>query len=269
LAYYALAVVFWQVLLPGRVRVKILAVIPARYESTRLPGKVLTKDTGKFLIQHTYERVCAARLCDRVLIAADDERMKEACGKFGAECVLTSREHKTGTDRIAEAAGKSDADIVVNVQADEPEIEPANIDLVAKLLVDNADFPMSTLVTDFEDEAQIADGNIVKVVVGADGRAIYFSRAVIPYDRDSGGVGAKGEYLRHVGIYAYRRDFLCEITSLAQRPLEKAEKLEQLRAIEYGYSIMTGKVEHNCEGIDTPGQYAEFVKRYKKQQKQK
>jgi len=263
--------------------VKIIAVIPARYSSTRLAGKVLAKDTGKFLIQHTYERACLAKLPERVIIAADNEKIVAAAESFGAECVLTSVDHQSGTDRIAEAVADLDVDIVVNIQADEPEINPEHIDKVAKLLVDNPSYPMATLVAPFENAADVANPNIVKVIVSScvmrdassegktqyairktqyeAGKAIYFSRSVIPYDRQSGGIGNIDIYLRHLGIYAYRKDFLLKITSMPQTPLEKIEKLEQLRAIENGYGILVGKVEHTCDGIDTPEQYAEFVKR--------
>jgi len=265
--------------------VKIIAVIPARYSSTRLAGKVLAKDTGKFLIQHTYERACMAKLPQKVIIAADDEKIVAAAKSFRAEAVLTSIEHKSGTDRIAEAVADLDVDIVVNIQADEPEINPEHIDKVAKLLLETKNsnlktqnFGMSTLAAPFENTADIANPNIVKVVVAYNkklfsrhtrgaGSAIYFSRSPIPYNRESGGIGDIDIYLRHIGIYAYRKEFLLKITSLPQTPLEKIEKLEQLRAIETGYGILVGKVEHTCDGIDTPEQYAEFVKRYKKTQK--
>ena len=279
--------------------VKVLACIPARFGSTRFAGKVLAKDTGKFLIQHTYERACQAGLIDKVIIAADDERVAAAAKSFGAECILTSPEHKSGTDRIAEAVKKlADSgqrtadrqgelnairytlnanDIVVNVQADEPEIDPENIDFLARLLMENPDCSMATLAAKFENIEQIADPNIVKVVVDGSDYAIYFSRAVIPYDREIADRRGKlnairytlnaNLYLRHIGIYAYRREFLLKITALPQTPLEKIEKLEQLRAIENGYSILVGKVEHTCDGIDTPQQYAEFVARYSKKSK--
>jgi len=293
--------------------VKVLAVIPARYSSTRFPGKILAKDTGKYLIQHTYERACLAKLPEKVLIAADDEKVMAAAKTFGAECVLTSIEHQSGTDRIAEAVAtiadsgqriadsnnkeKRNAtrytlhanDIVVNLQGDEPEIDPANVDYLAKLLIDHPDYPMATLAAEFQNAELVADPNIVKVIVawsvqrGADrkqrnakryplnancGRAVYFSRSVIPYDRDKSGIGDVKHYLKHIGIYAYRKSFLLEITSLPQTPLEKIEKLEQLRAIENGYGILVGIVEHTCDGIDTPEQYAEFVRRCRKGWKQ-
>ena len=264
---------------------KIVAVIPARYSSTRFPGKVLANQTGKFLIQHTYERACLAKLPQKVIIAADDEKVVAAAKSFGAECVLTSPDHQSGTDRIAEAVARMDVEIVVNLQADEPEIDPANIDYLAKLLVEHPDFPMATLAAAFQTAEQVADPNIVKVIIarcrldtrdegrglpaGAGtrdevGKAIYFSRSPIPYDREKGGIGSVGQYLRHIGIYAYRKEFLGEITTLPQTPLEKTEKLEQLRAIENDFGILVGKVQHTCDGIDTPEQYAEFVKRCKK-----
>jgi 3-deoxy-manno-octulosonate cytidylyltransferase (CMP-KDO synthetase) len=264
---------------------KIYVCIPARYGSTRFPGKVLAKDTGKFLIQHVYEQACLAKLPDKVIIAADDKRIADAAKSFGAECVMTSPDCPSGTDRIAQAIQKLSAiryplsanDIVVNLQADEPEIDPANIDAVAKLLVDNPKCQMATLAADFETQSQIADPNIVKVVVAETSnqqpatsnlqRAIYFSRSVIPYDREGGGIGPVKNYLRHLGIYAYRKDFLLKITKLPQTPLEKIEKLEQLRAIENGFDILVAKVparRHTCAGIDTPDQYAEFVNRYAK-----
>jgi 3-deoxy-manno-octulosonate cytidylyltransferase (CMP-KDO synthetase) len=264
---------------------KIIVCIPARYGSTRFPAKVLAKDTGKFLIQHVYEQAKLAKLPDRVIIAADDKRIAQAAKSFGAECIMTNPDCPSGTDRIAEAVEGQDFDIVVNLQGDEPEIDPANIDTVAKLLVDNPKCQMATLVADFETKEQIADPNIVKVVVASSVEriadswklktqnsklktncdiAIYFSRSVIPYDRQQGGIGETKNYLRHIGIYAYRKDFLLKITKLPQTPLEKLEKLEQLRAIENGFDILVAKVKHTCAGIDTPVQYAEFVKRYKR-----
>ena len=243
---------------------KILACIPARYGSTRLAGKVLAKDTGKFLIQHTYERACRAALPEKVIIAADDQKIAAAAKTFGAECILTSVDHKSGTDRIAEAVKDIDVEIVVNLQADEPEIDPQNIDYLAGLLVKNPDYPMATLAADFQNSEQIANPDIVKVIIDSNDCAIYFSRAPIPYDREKAGIGKIQQYLRHIGIYAYSKQFLLKITSLPQTKLEKIEKLEQLRAIENGFSILVGKVRHTCDGIDTPQQYAEFVKRYKK-----
>jgi 3-deoxy-manno-octulosonate cytidylyltransferase (CMP-KDO synthetase) len=244
--------------------VKIIVVIPARYDSTRFPGKVLAKDTGKYLIQHTWEQVQKAPTVKKVIIATDSEKILLACKSFGAECVMTSAEHQSGTDRIAEAVEKIDADIVINVQADEPEIEPANMELLAKLMLDNPKAKMATLIAKFENKEQIANPNIVKAIIGKDRLAKYFSRSVIPYCRNAAGIGDINDYYRHLGIYAYTKDFLLHITKLPAGKLEQIEHLEQLRVLEYGFEILTGLVKHITPGIDTQEQYLEFVKRVKK-----
>lgn len=243
---------------------KIVAVIPARYDSTRLAGKVLLKDTGKYLIQHTYERVKCAKMPDDVIIAVDDEKVLQACSEFSAEAVMTSKDHQSGTDRIAQAVKDIDADIIINIQADEPEIDPASIDLLASLMADNPDCNMATLIADFQDASQIQNPDIVKCITDENNYAIYFSRLPLPYCRDTAGLGDLNCYSRHLGIYAYRKDFLEKFTSLPQSKLEKLEKLEQLRAIENGYRILTGRVAHHCDGIDTQQQYEAFVQRQKK-----
>lgn len=244
----------------------VLVVIPARYGSSRFEGKVLARETGKYLVEHTYERALCAKTVCKVLIATDSDEVMQACEGFGADCVMTSADHQSGTDRIAEAVSGIDADVILNLQADEPEIDPGDIDYLAGLLLDNRGADMATLVADFVDCEQVSDPNIVKAIVDKDGRAIYFSRSVIPYDRDAGGVGAAGQYLRHMGIYAFRKDFLMTFTSLEQGVLEQIEKLEQLRAIENGYTILTGKVGYAWEGIDTQQQYDAFVGRCMKGQ---
>ena len=180
---------------------------------------------------------------------------------------MTASTHKSGTDRIAEAVHKIDTDVVINVQADEPEIEPANINLLAQLMIDNPEVEMATLIAKFDDVRQISNPNIVKVVIGKDRFAKYFSRSVIPYCRASGPVGDINDYYRHLGIYAYTKDFLFNITKLPAGRLEQIEQLEQLRVLEYGFKILTGLVSHVADGIDTPQQYAEFVKRYKSSSK--
>lgn len=240
---------------------KTAVIIPARYGSTRFPGKILASLGGKPVLQWVYENALRSGV-DRVVIATDDEKVMAAAAAFGAESVMTSSEHCSGTDRVHEAAGSLDADIIVNVQGDEPEIDPASIEKVAALLTDNPDAVMATLVTRFKDKAQLEDPNVVKVVLGVGGEAIYFSRAPIPYNRDSHSAQASLAY-RHLGIYAYRKDFLLEITKKEQTPLEKCESLEQLRVIENGHKILTAVVEHHCEGIDTEQQYKAFVERYK------
>ena len=240
---------------------KIIVVIPARYGSSRFSGKVLAKETGKYLVQHTYERALCAQSVDQALIATDDQRVMDACKEFGGACVMTSATHQSGTDRIAEAVADMDVDIVVNLQADEPEIDPAYIDQVVGLLIDAPDASMATLLAPFETAADVANPNIVKCITDMKGRAIYFSRSVIPYDRQTGGVGDAGNYMRHLGIYAYRKDFLMKYTSLEPSFLEQAEKLEQLRAIENGYTILTGMVNKAWDGVDTEEQYQAFVQR--------
>jgi len=243
--------------------VKIVVCIPARYASTRFPAKVLAHDTGKYLIQHTWEQARKAKLPQRVVIAADDERIVQAAREFGAECVLTSPNHQSGTDRLAEAVGKSDADIVINVQGDEPQINPEHIDYLARLLLDAPDASMATLAAAFATREQIADPNVVKVVLDATGKAIYFSRSVIPYDREHAGVGETSHYLRHIGIYAYRRTFLFTLTELPPSPLEQIEKLEQLRALENGYTIQVELCRFNPICVDVPDDVRRVEQRMK------
>ena len=271
---------------------KIVVCIPARFASTRFPAKVLAKDTGKYLVQHVWEKACRAKLPHKVIIATDDSRVVDAAKSFGAEVCLTSPDLQSGTDRIAQAVKSLDVDIVINLQGDEPEIEPSSIDFLANLMLEaqnsklkTKNFQMGTLAAPFQNADQIADPAIVKVIVAYSverragsiklktqnsklktdcGSAIYFSRSVIPYDRSAGGVGPIKNYLRHLGIYAYRKDFLLKITKLPPSMLEKTESLEQLRVIENGFTILVGIVDKASTGIDTPDQYAEFVKRYKK-----
>jgi len=241
--------------------VKTVVVIPARYGSSRFAGKVLARETGKYLVQHTYERALCAKTIDQALIATDDQRVMAACSEFGGACVMTSIEHQSGTDRIAEAVAALDVDIIVNLQADEPEIDPSYIDRVAGLLIDNPDAGMATLLAPFESADDVANPNIVKCITEKDGKAIYFSRSVIPYDRQAGGVGDIGNYKRHLGIYAYRKQFLMDYTKMQPSFLEQTEKLEQLRAIENGHTILTAMVEKAWDGIDTEQQYQAFVQR--------
>ena len=240
---------------------KTIGVIPARYGSSRMAGKVLAKETGKYLVQHTYERALCARRISEVLIATDDQRVIAACQEFGALCVMTSPAHPSGTDRIAEAVANRDCDMVVNLQADEPDIDPDYIDRLVGLLADHSDAPMATLLAPLETLDEVVNPNIVKCVLGVKGQALYFSRLPIPYDRQGGGIGDLSLYRRHLGIYAYRKEFLMRYPTLPQSALEQAEKLEQLRALAHGFTILTATVEKAWDGIDTPDQYAVFVKR--------
>ncbi len=241
----------------------IVVVIPARYGSSRFEAKVLANKTGKYLVQHSYERALCAKGVSQVIIATDDDRVMQACRSFGAACVMTSVDHQSGTDRIAEAVKNNPCDIVVNLQADEPEIDPAHIEKVAGLLVNNPDAAMATLIAPFETSEQIANPNIVKCVIDSRGKALYFSRSPIPYDRQTNGIGDVKGCWRHLGIYAYRKSFLMEFTRLMPSFLEMSEKLEQLRALENGYTILTASVERVWDGVDTPEQYEAFVQRYK------
>ena len=247
---------------------KVVAIIPARYGSTRLPGKPLLDKTGKPLIQHVVEAVRQVGSIEAVYVATDDERIAEAVRRFGGEAIMTRSDHASGTDRLAEAAEKlnlTDDDIIVNVQGDEPEIKPDYIDRLVSLLTDSG-APMATLAAPLNaDTAEKPDN--VKVVLTSDGSAMYFSRAKIPHDRDglrraqSSRGGA--EYLLHLGIYAYRKKFLLEFASMPPTPAEQAEKLEQLRALENGHRIVVAVVASATPGIDTADDYNAFVERMK------
>ncbi len=236
-----------------------VVIIPARYASTRLPGKPLLAETGKPLIQHVVESVSSARRIDRVVVATDDQRIADAVAAFGGEAIMTRADHPCGTDRINEATGKlhlADDDIVVNVQGDEPDMPPECVDKLVDLLA-AGDAPMATLATPLA-EQHVDDPNKVKVVVSAAGKALYFSRSRIPYDRDGAG---DVSYLLHLGIYAYRVGFLGRFAALPRTPAEQAEKLEQLRALESGFDILVSVADYAGAGIDTPDDYAAFVAR--------
>ncbi len=240
----------------------IAAIIPARYASTRFPGKPLAKETGKYLIEHVYEQVCKAATIDSVIIATDDQRIYDACLEFGADCEMTRDDHQCGTDRLAEVScRRPEFDLIVNVQGDEPEIDPMGIDRLVNLMLDDPDAGMATLCAEITNELELSNPNIVKVVTGRKKQALYFSRSPIPYNRDNG--EWRGAYYKHLGIYAYRKETLLAFSQMAQTPLEVMEKLEQLRALENGIKIAIDKVDHIAVGIDTPQQYADFVSRYK------
>lgn len=240
----------------------VVAIIPARYASTRFPGKPLAHETGKYLIQHVYEQVSKTRGLDRVIVATDDTRIEAAVREFGGDVSMTREDHASGTDRIAEVASKLNADLILNVQGDEPEIEPASIELLIRLMNDKPEASMATLACPFPTDADPSDPNAVKVVLDHHGMALYFSRSLIPYPRDTKGVvDSPGNWFLHLGIYAYRRPFLLSYASLRPSRLEQLEKLEQLRALENGYRIVVGLVERAAVGIDTPADYQAFVNR--------
>lgn len=237
-----------------------IAVIPARFASVRFPAKMLADRTGKPLVQHVYERAIQAKLISRVVIATDDERIATAVRSFGGDVVMTSPDHPNGTSRIAEAADSLDADILVNVQGDEPEMDPTLIDLAVQKIIDDGEAPMSTVASPMNPDDDPTSPNIVKVVLDHRSRALYFSRALIPHDRDGDGIAT---VLKHVGLYVYRRDFLPKYLAMSPTPLENTERLEQLRVLEHGYQIAVAIAPSNSQGIDTPEQYETFVQRYR------
>jgi 3-deoxy-manno-octulosonate cytidylyltransferase (CMP-KDO synthetase) len=227
----------------------ILGVIPARYASSRFPGKPLASIAGKTMLQHVWERASQARYLTSVVIATDDERIRRAADEFSAKVVLTRSDHLSGTDRVAEAASASHAQIVVNIQGDEPMIDPAAIDAAVLGLLDSDDAPMSTLKTRIFRASDAADPNVVKVVTDAEGNALYFSRSQIPFVREP---DPKTAYFKHLGLYVYRRDFLLSYPDLPVGPLERAERLEQLRALENGFKIRVVETDCDSLGVDTP-----------------
>ena len=240
-----------------------LVVIPARLASTRLPRKVLLRGSGKYLIQHVWERARAARRAGRVVLATDDEEVLAAARSFGAEAVLTRADHPSGTDRVAEVARTlqaqegAPAELVVNVQGDEPELDPGLIDRLVELM-EGSDAPMGTLAEPIQDPQDFQRAQVVKVVLDRRGRALYFSRSPIPHPAGDGGPPP----LRHVGIYAYRPGFLQDFCRLEPAPLERGEKLEQLRALWHGHAIQVGVVAPTgARGIDTPEDYQAFLAR--------
>jgi 3-deoxy-manno-octulosonate cytidylyltransferase (CMP-KDO synthetase) len=238
--------------------VDAIGIIPARYGSTRFEGKVLADLGGKPVIQHVYERARQAKLLGDLIIACDDERVKNAVTKFGAKSVMTSADQPTGTDRLTEVANPIDVKVVVNIQGDEPFVQPAMIDqIVLALLNNNSKAGMATVIKKIEDEKDLYDPNVVKVVVDKDGNALYFSRNFIPFVRDREGLGAKSiteavTFYKHIGLYGYTKDFLFTFKNLSKSRLEEAEKLEQLRALEHGYKIKTIVTKFDTVGIDTP-----------------
>ncbi len=232
---------------------EVVAIVPARYESTRLPGKPLALIHGKPMIQHVYERTRGVRLVERVLVATDDERVAAAVRAFGGEVVMTAGSHQSGTDRIAEVAARLDAEIVVNVQGDVPFLEDAVVEAPLALMRADGALPMATVKVAIHDPAEMGNPNVVKVVTDRDGYALYLSRSPLPYWRDGAAEGVHGVIgYRHIGLYVYRRDFLLTFARLAPTPLERAEKLEQLRALEWGFRIKVAEVQYAGVEVDTP-----------------
>jgi 3-deoxy-manno-octulosonate cytidylyltransferase (CMP-KDO synthetase) len=242
-------------------------VIPARYASTRLRAKPLLRSTGKYLIQHVYERACQSRRSRLVLVATDDPRIVAAVQSFGGDVVLTRDDHVSGTDRVAEVARDMDVDVIINLQGDEPEIEPEALDLLLELLERDPEAQMATLATPITSRDQWLDPNCVKVVCDESGRALYFSRSSIPYCRDGDPEfsDSSAPYLQHLGVYAYRREFLLQLAATPPSPLELSEKLEQLRVLSLGQHIRVGLLSDAKAGVDTLHDYESFVRRYRRQ----
>lgn len=226
---------------------KSICVIPARYSSTRLPGKPLKDICGKPMICRVYERAKNSKLAEKIIVATDDERIFQAVEKNSGCAMMTRADHKTGTDRLAEVAEKfPDAEVIVNVQGDEPLIEASLIDELIEQFIDE-DLQMATVATELFDEAEMSNPNNVKVVIDKKNNALYFSRSLIPYPRNAG----NAKVYKHIGIYAYRRDFLLDYAKMKPTELEQAESLEQLRALENGFKIRV--IKSNCKfiGVDT------------------
>jgi 3-deoxy-manno-octulosonate cytidylyltransferase (CMP-KDO synthetase) len=234
------------------VRTRILGVIPARFASSRFPGKSLAPIAGKPMLQYVWERASQARYLSKVVIATDDERIHKAARTFGAQVQMTRPDHLSGTDRVAEAASSDEASLVVNIQGDEPLIDPAAIDAAVLGLLGDDDAPMGSLMKAIEHPREIADPNVVKVVTNLAGDAIYFSRCPIPFSRQGAGDRGTVPYYKHLGLYVYRRDFLLAYSGLPVGPLEQMERLEQLRAIENGYRVRMVETEYDSLGVDTP-----------------
>ena len=258
LSRYAVPTVVIESIVPHR----ILGVIPARYASSRFPGKVLVSIAGKTMLQHVWERVSRARYVTDLVIATDDERIRASAEKFRARVVMTRADHPSGTDRVAEVASTSNAQLVVNVQGDEPLIDPEAIDAAVLGLLEQEDVPMGTLKKRIEHSPEITDPNVVKVVTDREGNAIYFSRSPIPYVREAG--GEPTAHFKHIGLYVYRRDFLLAYSDLPVGPLERAERLEQLRALENGFRIRVVETEYESMGVDTPEDWARVSELFEK-----
>lgn len=235
---------------------RVVAVIPARYASRRFPGKALADLAGKPMVQHVVERAAQAKTVDRVLVATDDERIAAAVRAFGTEAVLTAPSHLSGTDRIAEAIREIPCDLVVNVQGDEPLLPPAMVDEAVEPFLGDPALEMGTVCRAIEDPRDLTDPNVVKVVRDLEGYALYFSRAPVPHAREGQRRAGGAQPCKHIGLYVYRRAFLFRFTAWKPTPLEEAERLEQLRALEHGVRIRVVETRHDSVGVDTPDDLA-------------
>lgn len=227
----------------------VVAIVPSRYQSTRLPAKALAEIAGRPMIEHVYRRAAAARTVAGVIVATDDERIAAVVRGFGGVSWMTRADHASGTDRLAEVAAALPCGVIVNVQGDEPEMDPAVIDAVVRPLLADPELGMATACRPLKDAEEFASPHVVKVVRDARGRALYFSRAPIPFPRDTGGVPEAAR--AHVGLYAYRRQVLLRLAALTPVALERTEALEQLRALAHGIDIAVVETTHDAPGVDT------------------
>jgi 3-deoxy-manno-octulosonate cytidylyltransferase (CMP-KDO synthetase) len=239
---------------------KVVVVIPARYASVRFPGKPLAEIAGKPMIQHVVERVREAERKPRIVVATEDARILEAAKAFGVEAILTRADHKTGTDRVAEVATHIQADIYINVQGDEPLIDPGTIDGVIEVMAEDEEIQLSTPCAAITRQQDIMDPNVVKAVLDFDGNALYFSRAPIPWVRDTGAKVA-ARHTKHIGLYGYRRGALLEFPTLPPGELERVEQLEQLRWLENGFKIRVVESDYDAIAVDVPGDIEKVEKR--------
>ena len=237
----------------------VVIVIPARFGSTRLPGKPLVSLAGKPMIRHVYERAKLASQADRVIVATDDERIVKAVETFGGTARMTRPDHRTGTERVAEVAAHETGDVFVNVQGDEPLLDPVAVDTAVNALLEEPAAAIATVATLIKTPADIMDPNVVKTVLDFDGNGIYFSRAPIPWVRDTGGK-IQVRHLKHLGLYVFQRDALLEYPTLPQGELERIEQLEQLRWLENGWKIRVAEVEHDAVSVDVPEDVARVEK---------
>ena len=238
---------------------KVVVVIPARYGSTRLPGKPLVSLNGLPMIQRVYERAKSARRVHRVIVATDDDRIVKAVTSFGGEARMTRPDHRTGTERVAEVAAHVEGDVFVNVQGDEPLLDPAAVDTAVAALLEEPQAAVATVATPIKVPGDIMDPNVVKVVLDFDDNALYFSRAPIPWVRDTGNT-IQVRHLKHLGLYVFQREALLEYPTLPQGELERIEQLEQLRWLENGSKIRVAEVEHDAISVDVPEDVARVEK---------
>jgi 3-deoxy-manno-octulosonate cytidylyltransferase (CMP-KDO synthetase) len=241
----------------------VVIVIPARYGSVRLPGKPLVQLSGKPMVQWVYERAKLAKTASRVIVATDDERILQAVEAFGGEARMTRSDHRTGTERIAEVAAHTEGEVFVNVQGDEPLLDPASVDTAVAALLEDPPASIATVAVPIRTPADIMDPNIVKTVLDFDGNALYFSRAPIPWVRDTGS-HVQVRHLKHLGLYVFQRDALLEYPTLPQGELERVEQLEQLRWMENGWKIRVAEVEHDAVSVDVPADVARVEELLKK-----